>query len=91
MARTLKELKETKDVEQAEVDRNHLLIQEKSNEELIEFAKGIQSDSGYNADDFKVTEGIAQLQKLAGLPSIATADYWYKLDPKHAMYEPLPM
>ena len=26
-----------------------------------------------NADDFKVTEGIAQLQKLAGLPSIATA------------------
>jgi hypothetical protein len=26
-----------------------------------------------NSDDFKVTEGIMQLQKLAGLPSIATA------------------
>ncbi|WP_304635557.1 YceI family protein [Pseudoalteromonas sp.] len=26
-----------------------------------------------NAADFKVTEGIAELQKLAGLPSIATA------------------
>ncbi|WP_213609276.1 YceI family protein [Pseudoalteromonas sp.] len=26
-----------------------------------------------NSDDFKVTDGIMQLQKLAGLPSIATA------------------
>ena len=41
-------------------------------------AKGDISASSFtpviiNASDFKVTEGISELQKLAGLPSIATA------------------
>jgi hypothetical protein len=68
IAKTLEAMKKTKTIEQAQVDRLHVLVKEKSDAELVQSAKDIQSNSGYNTDEFNVVTLKKGSYLYGGLP-----------------------